>query len=237
MPQQGLFPTHGAPFVPVTPASNSAAGGVGNLFGKGNSGYASYGPSTNAYDVNSGDAYKQQQSSSYGQRNVLSSDLMTGVSGSGSGSGSGGFGGKQSNQGPKVGYEDNNTTNTRTRNIPPSSNVRGSSSANVGSSNNRNSVLASLQSSYEKMNQYQAPSAGQSAGSGSSYMGAGGMSGSAGTTSAYQGASYSMVGHHQQQQQLPQSFQEAANVQNRSNQRNSGSAGNKGGYGNYWLNG
>lgn len=230
MPQQGLFPTHGTPFVPVTPASNSAPGG--NLFGKGSSGYPSYAPSGNTYDVNSTDGYKQQ-SSSYGQRNVLSSDLMSGVSGSGSGSGSGGFGGKQTNQGPKVGYEDNNTTNTRNRNIP-SSNVRGSSS-NVGTTNNRNSVLASLQSSYEKMNQYQAPSAGQSAGSGSSYnMAAGGMTGSAGTTSAYQGAPYSMVGHHQQQ--LPQSFQEAANVQNRSNQRNSGSAGNKG-YGNYWLNG
>lgn len=230
MPQQGLFPTHGTPFVPVTPATNSAPGG--NLFGKGNSAYPSYAPSTNTYDVNSSDAYKQ--SSSYGQRNVLSSDLMSGVSGSGSGSGSGGFGGKQTNQGPKVGYEENNPTNTRNRNIPPSSTVRGSS--NVGTTNNRNSVLASLQSSYEKMNQYQASSAGHSS-AGSSYnMAAGGMSGSAGTTSAYQGAPYSMVGHHQQQQ-LPQSFQEAANVQNRSNQRNTGSAGNKAGYGNYWLNG
>lgn len=228
MPPQH-FPTHGAPFVPVPPASNSAGAGVGNLFGKGgNAGYASYGPTSNAYEVNPSDGYKQQQqqqSSNYGQpRNVLSNDLMTGVSGSGSGSG---FGGKQGSQGSKVGYEDNNTTNTRNRNV--ASNVRGSS--NPGTSNNRNSVLASLQSSYEKMNQYQASSTPSTG----SYNMAGGMSGTS-AASAYQGAPYSMVGH-PQQQQMPQSFQEAAN-QNRSNQgRNTGpgATGNKGyGAGNYW---
>lgn len=222
MPQQGIFPGHGAPFVPVPPASNSAGAGVGNLFAKGNAGYPSYGQTSNAYEVNPSEGYKQQQqqSSNYGQpRN--SSDLMTGVSGGGTGAG---FGGKQSNQGSKVGYEDNNTTNTRNRNV--ASNVRGSS--NAGTTNNRNSVLASLQSSYDKMNQYQASSTPSTG----SYMAAG-MTGNS-AASAYQGAPYSMVGGHPQQQQLPQSFQEAAN-QNRPNPRNAGpgTTGNKG-YGNYW---
>lgn len=209
MPQQGMFPPHGAPFVPVPSASNAAGTGVGNLFGKGNTGYASYGPTSNAYEVNPADGYTQQkQTSNYGQpRNVLPTDMMTG----GSASGAGSFGGKQSNQGSKVGYEDNNTTNTRNRNVP--SNVRGPS--NAGTTNNRNSVLASLQSSYEKMS-YQTSSTPSTA----SYN-------MAGAQNAYQGAPYSMVGH--PQQQPPQSFQEAANL-NRSNQRNTGpgNAGTKG---------